>query len=320
MLRSTYVTASILLAVFAGFVFAAPDNAADHSFVAKQGSAVVYAIDVDAHVAPMKPQDRAGFINNPKRIEQMLGHMLVRRNLAIEARALKLDQDPVAQREIELAAESILMRRRLDLFREQLVIPDLTQLAKERYLADAEKFRVPDQVEVTHILLKPTEQRDEAAVVAQLKSWREDIIAGRVKIEDLAADYSDEPAAKSSRGVLAKAALTRYVQPFADAVRALRNAGDLSEPVKTDFGWHLIQLNSFEAGKQLSFDEVKDRILSDERSKYIAAEQEKYVLSLKDLPIEASEETIVPLRDRYSAPKPAAPSDTGAVNQEQPSQ
>lgn len=290
--------ASLALAAFSLHAETAEDGKFG-AFVAKQGDATIYAIDVDAHVAPMPIKNRSGFINNPKRIEQMLSHMLLRRNLALEAKASGLDQDPIVQREIELAAEGILMRRRLDQLLEEMTIPDLLPLAQERYLAEPSKFQVSDQAAVTHILLKPNEQRDESQVRAQLQAWRADILAGKSKLEDLAAEYSDEPAAKSSRGVLKMMPLSRYVPEFADAARKLRNPGDLSEPVKTEFGWHLIQLNAFEPGRKLSFDEVRGDLVAAERQKYIASEQEKYVARLKELPIEASEESIAPLRERY---------------------
>lgn len=309
--------ASVMLAA-ASVSAEVPSNSLAEQVVAKQGKAVVLGIDVDAHVAPMRPQDRAGFINSPKRIEQMLGHMLIRRNLAIEAKELKLDQDPVVQREIELAAEGILMRRRLDQFREQIVVPDLELLVKERYLADSSKYRTDDQAEVAHILLKPSSQRDEAQTKTQLEAWREEILAGRATIEDLAAKYSDEPAAKSTSGILRKSPLSRYVTDFSDAIRKLRNPGDISPPIKTDFGWHLIQLKVFEPGRQLSFEEVHDDLLAAERQKYISAEQEKYVIRLKDLPIEATEASVTQLRDRYGSLDDDATgqSSAGAVKQE----
>lgn len=291
--------ASALLAAFPVSAEVLADSS--QQVIAKQGNAVVYAIDVDAHVAPMRAQDRAGFLDSPKRIEQMLGHMLIRRNLALEAKELKLDQDPIVQREIELAAEGILMRRRLDKFREDLVVPDMSMLVKERYLTDPTKFRTDDQAEVAHILLKPSAQRGDAEIQAQLKKWRAEILAGKAKIEDLAAQYSDEPAAKSSGGALKKSPLSRYVTEFSDAIRKLRNPGDVSMPVQTDFGWHLIQLKSFEPGRQLSFEDVRDDLLAVERQKYISAEQEKYVTRLKDLPIEASEASVTPLRERYGS-------------------
>ena len=69
-----------------------------NSVLAKQGAATVEAIDVDAHLASMPMGDRAGYIDSPKRIEQLLSHLLMRRNMAIEARELGLDKDPIIQR------------------------------------------------------------------------------------------------------------------------------------------------------------------------------------------------------------------------------
>lgn len=296
---SSFLAGAVGLVLTASAAMAAGNDNDDSTVIAKQGAATVLPIDVDAHVATMRPQLRAGFINSPKRIEQMLSQMLLRKNLAIQARELGIDKDPIVQREIESAAESILMRRRIELFREQLEVPDLAQLVKERYLAEAAKFRTDDQAEVVHLLLKTGPNRDDAEARKQLMQWREDVLAGKAELEDLAEKYSDEPAAKSTRGLLKKAGLSQYVQPFSQAVRELRNPKDLSMPVKTDFGWHLIELRSFEPGRQLAFEEVEDALLAAERDKYLAAEQEKFISQLQELPIEASEASIAPLRERY---------------------
>src|SRR5688572_3138009 len=71
----------------------ATQAAVSSTWVAKQGEATVDVHDVDAHMQSIPAKDRASFIDSPKRIEQMLSHMLLRRNLANEARALGLEKD-----------------------------------------------------------------------------------------------------------------------------------------------------------------------------------------------------------------------------------
>ena len=97
------IAASIMLAA----TVSASENtpAAGHEVVARQGTATVDGLDVDAHVAPMPAENRAGFLDSPKRIDQMLRHMLLRRNLANEAKERGLDKDPVVPREFEQALD-----------------------------------------------------------------------------------------------------------------------------------------------------------------------------------------------------------------------
>lgn len=277
--------------------------------IASQGKAVVYEIDVDAHMRITPPQDRAAFINSPKRIQQMLSHMMLRRNLAIEARENGLDQDPVTQREFELAIEGILMRRRLDQIRETLEIPDLEPIARERYLVDKEKFRRPETVTIVHVLLD-TKKRTADEAVTQLKAWRAEVSSGKSTLEEIAKLNSDDPGVGANSGVYADAAIDTFVPEFAAAVAGLKNPGDLSEPVQTEFGYHLIQLKARKPSYVPAYDEVKEQVLAQAREKFITDAQRAHVERLQSLPVDASEDSVAPLRTRYGElrldAKPAA--------------
>lgn len=86
------------------------------------------------------------------------------------------------------------------------------------------------QVRASHILVKTEEQ---------IKELRERILAGE-KFEDLAAQYSDCPSGANG-GDLGYFPEGVMVKEFNDLCFTM-NKGDLSEPVKTQFGWHIIYL------------------------------------------------------------------------------
>ena len=88
------------------------------------------------------------------------------------------------------------------------------------------------EVRASHVLVKT---EDEA------KKLREDINAGKISFEDAAKQISLCPSGHEGgdlgffkRGVM--------VKPFEDAAFAMKEIGEVSEPVETQFGWHLIQL------------------------------------------------------------------------------
>lgn len=88
------------------------------------------------------------------------------------------------------------------------------------------------EVRASHVLVKT---EDEA------KKLREDINAGKISFEDAAREISLCPSGHEGgdlgffkRGVM--------VKPFEDAAFAMKEIGEVSEPVETQFGWHLIQL------------------------------------------------------------------------------
>lgn len=104
------------------------------------------------------------------------------------------------------------------------------------------------EYKVSHILVKT---EDEAkAVEDQLKNK---------KFEDVAMDKSQDPGSSVKGGDLGWAVPSNFVKPFADAMVAL-NKGQISAPVKSQFGWHIIRMEDTRDLKVPSFDEVKPQL------------------------------------------------------------
>ncbi len=78
-----------------------------------------------------------------------------------------------------------------------------------------------------------------------------------VPFENLVAEYSDDPSAANNKGDLGFFTAGRMVKPFEEAAFALREAGDVSETVQTQFGYHVIRLVGKQGERMRSFDEVK---------------------------------------------------------------
>jgi foldase protein PrsA len=118
------------------------------------------------------------------------------------------------------------------------------------FLADNPGYAVrPAMIEPSHILLK-TE--------AEALAVRERILAGE-DFGDLAVELSVEPAAAQSRGYLDEISVNDPIwdRTFMTAAAALA-VGEISEPVETQWGWHLIILHSKTEEGELSFAEVRD--------------------------------------------------------------
>jgi peptidyl-prolyl cis-trans isomerase D len=81
---------------------------------------------------------------------------------------------------------------------------------------------------------------DTAAVAARLRTLREEITSGRSTFEDVAKRESEDTVSGPQGGDLGRGPKGRFVADFETAAFALR-PGQISEPVKTSFGWHLIQ-------------------------------------------------------------------------------
>ncbi|KAJ0456356.1 putative peptidylprolyl isomerase [Helianthus annuus] len=112
-----------------------------------------------------------------------------------------------------------------------------------------------DKVRASHILIKHQGSRRKASwkdpegriinsttrddAVAQLKSLREDILAGNSKFEDVASRYSDCSSAKRAGDLLGSFGRNQMQKPFEEATYALK-VGEISDIVDTDSGVHII--------------------------------------------------------------------------------
>jgi peptidyl-prolyl cis-trans isomerase SurA len=111
----------------------------------------------------------------------------------------------------------------------------LKVLARE----SADLFKVT-QTRVRHILLRPSSRLTAAQAQARLETYRARIAAGEARFEDLARQFSEDGSA-SAGGDLGWAQPGMMVPEFEQAMNAL-GPGELSQPVTSRFGVHLIQV------------------------------------------------------------------------------
>jgi peptidyl-prolyl cis-trans isomerase D len=81
---------------------------------------------------------------------------------------------------------------------------------------------------------------DTAAIVDRLRALRAEIVSGRTSFADAARRESEDSVSAVDGGSLGRGPRGRFVAAFENAAFALR-AGQISAPIRTDFGWHLIQ-------------------------------------------------------------------------------
>lgn len=105
--------------------------------------------------------------------------------------------------------------------------------------AEGGAFRV-EQTRARHILLRPSEQLNEAAVRARLAQFKRQILAGERRFEDLAREFSLDGSAPSG-GDLGWTSPGQFVPEFEAGLNPLP-IGGVSDPVTTRFGVHLIQV------------------------------------------------------------------------------
>ena len=140
------------------------------------------------------------------------------------------------------------------------------------YEARRASYTVPEQRRVRHILVADPEGGDEAFARAQ--DLRARILAGEA-FEDVAREASDDPGSAESGGDLGFGGRGIWVPPFEQSAFSL-GIGELSEPVRSDFGFHLIRVEDVREGRTRTFDEAKEEIereYRDEQAEQLYYEQ-----------------------------------------------
>jgi peptidyl-prolyl cis-trans isomerase D len=115
-----------------------------------------------------------------------------------------------------------------------------------------------EQRDSRHILLQITEDRSAEQAIAELQALRARIEAGE-NFADLAADYSEDPGSKALGGDLGPVSRGLFAPEFEAALWSLE-VGEISDPVQTDFGVHLIELKEVTATEFPSLEEMRAEI------------------------------------------------------------
>ncbi len=141
------------------------------------------------------------------------------------------------------------------------------------YLENREKFATPKTVEARHILFKVNAEATQELVDAA-KAKAEDVLGMIQKGEDFAAmakQYSEGPS-KENGGQLGAFKKEDMVAPFAEKAFSMQQ-GEMSEPVRTQFGWHLIKVEKVNEASAQSLEDATQTIqatLTDDQAKTLA--------------------------------------------------
>ena len=138
-----------------------------------------------------------------------------------------------------------------------------------------DEFHTPKTIEARHILIKVDPEADEKTVEETRQKALQVLKLAREgkDFAELAKKYSEGPSAESG-GYLGPFRRDAMVKPFADQAFAM-TAGEISEPVRTRFGWHIIKVEKVNEEGTVSFEAAREDIrrkLTDERARALANE------------------------------------------------
>lgn len=222
--------------------------------------AAVSVDDLNVEVLRVPPDARAVTFEKVETAQNLAANLYVRRVIANEAAKAGLDKLPEVKAALQQARDRILSDYRLSQV-DQANQPSMQALeayALSSYKADPKKFETPEQVRVSHILFRgpdTTIQEQAQRALAELKAGAD--------FATMAKERSNDPGSAAKGGDLGFAAHGRMVKEFEEAAFALKNPGDLSGIVQTQFGLHILKLGERKPVGVKPFEEVKEALMKE---------------------------------------------------------
>jgi peptidyl-prolyl cis-trans isomerase D len=219
-------------------------------------------------------------------LDQFLNQLyLISNNFAIDAK--KIEENFITVDAIQLSKESLRNRLPVSAARINDFLKEEKNLNRIQADFDRNKARwnKPAEVKARHILIKVAEG-DEKQALKKINEIKAKVTPSNFK--QIANKETEDPSGKNNGGDLGWFSKGRMVKEFEQVAFNL-NKGQISQPVKTNFGYHLIYLEDKKAAQKTEFDQAKRDIakeliqksMNDELNKEFETVNEKIVSLLK---------------------------------------
>ena len=195
-------------------------------------------------------QTTQGQEDTPAFREELREIMITREVLAQEAKRRQLDENDEYIQQIDAMQQQLLLTLLFNSFIAEMD-PTEEQMHAAYERIKSENAKLGDkEYHVRHILVKEEGQATE--IIAQL--------GGGADFAEIAMEKSEDSGSKETGGELGWSAPQRYVKPFADAIATLQKGETTQTPVKTDFGFHVIELIDVRVAEFPPYDQVKEQL------------------------------------------------------------
>jgi len=229
--------------------------------------------DAQAFVSASAPQ--ANFMELTPAEKKMVTDRLIEKVLFTELAAQEgIDQKPEFKRNMEKIKGELLVNMWMKMQMDNAIVSESE--AKAFYDKNAEKFMEPESMHARHILV--TNEKDAQDIIDTLKSLKGEAL--KAKFIELAKEKSTGPSAPNG-GDLGTFTKGQMVPEFSKAVWALEDGQITTTPVKTQFGYHVIYLETKTEAKPASYEKVKNNIITSLKQQQFTAKIKEVAKELK---------------------------------------
>jgi peptidyl-prolyl cis-trans isomerase C len=286
--RCSSTLAAALLAVAIGSPIALAQTPADPVLATVNGTPIRMS-DIRGAADTLPPQARA---MPPEQLYPLVLEQLIDgQALLIEAKRTGLDKEPDVQRAVQAAQDRALQSAYLDKTVRPLIADDAV---RARFDADAANRKGEVELHARHILL--ADEATAKKIIADLKKGGD--------FAALSKQFSKDPGAASQDGDLGFFKQGDMVPEFSRAAFALKDGEVTATPVKTQFGWHVIQVVGRRTEEPPTFEDEKDKL---RQSMAQEAVQKQIAMALTAVKVQRFNMDGSPVRATDALEPPAAP-------------
>jgi peptidyl-prolyl cis-trans isomerase C len=203
--------------------------------------------DYKEAVSSLNSRAKKSLDESPERRKQFIENHIVSKLIYDEGVRRGYDKDQDIERRLAELKEHLVVQRVME-EQQSATVSDAD--VKAYYDSHPQEFST-EKVKASHILV------DNEALAKEIY---EKLKADKTQFAALAAAHSKDLSNAKRGGDLGSFGRGRMVKEFEDAAFALKNDGDISEPIQTRFGWHIIMRTGREEGTVQPFDQVKSQI------------------------------------------------------------
>ena len=266
--------------------------------LAKQGGVVLTQAEIDAAFSKIPPQHRLPYIRDGGKVDLLIRNLLRNKVLAGEAKKAAYDQQALVKLRLALTAEAELASEWLKKIVADAPPVDYEVIAYEKYLVNPDIWKTEEQIDVSHILIS-SESRSSKAALQLATEIGEELQLDPSRFDAMVEEYSEDPSKKVNGGRFPQVKKNDMVKSFEVAAFAMDEPGEISSPVETTYGFHIIRLNRKMPGTVPPFEDIKAQAMRQVREQYLKDYSTRYLKKTLSDPIELPDGAVEEMAKRY---------------------
>jgi peptidylprolyl isomerase len=247
--------------------------------VAKLGNVELTITEVRRLLDAQPLETRTQLVSNPQLLDRFVRTEAFKRALIEEARAKGFDRRPEVAEAMERAREQALVTRYMNEQSRPAANYPSEQEVADAYKANVNEFTAPTQYRVSQIYLGTSDslpRKDAETVKKRIEELAKTVAQKPGDFESIAKKYSEHKASADKGGDLGWVAPDQMVPEVRAIVPELKK-GEVSKPVKTSSGWHIVKVVDIKPRSLRPMAEVREYIVRNLRIRKAQENEQKYL-------------------------------------------